>query len=145
MDFVDADGRVLMAFEAEEQSAAEGWPRSFMFYQPDLERALRARVAELPAATVHLGHEVLTIAEQPDHVEVTVRDLRDGAFRDPKSYFHRYASLSDSEARATALRIWETINLVNLRENLLPTRPRADLVLRKGADHFVRSVFLRKL
>jgi type I pantothenate kinase len=71
--------------------------------------------------------------------------LRDGAFRDPKSYFHRYASLSDTEARATAKRIWETINLVNLRENLLPTRPRADLVLRKGADHLVRSVFLRKL
>jgi type I pantothenate kinase len=71
--------------------------------------------------------------------------LRDGAFRDPKSYFHRYASLSDNEARATAKRIWETINLVNLRENVLPTRPRADLVLRKGADHLVRSVFLRKL
>jgi type I pantothenate kinase len=71
--------------------------------------------------------------------------LRDGAFRNPKSYFHRYASLTDGEARETANRIWETINLVNLRENLLPTRPRADLVLRKGADHFVRSVFLRKL
>lgn len=71
--------------------------------------------------------------------------LRDGAFRDPKSYFHRYASLSDREARDTANRIWETINLVNLRENVLPTRPRADLVLRKGGDHFIRSVFLRKL
>ncbi|MBC8037919.1 MAG: type I pantothenate kinase [Rhizobiales bacterium] len=71
--------------------------------------------------------------------------LRDGAFRDPKSYFHRYASLSDRETREVAARIWETINLVNLRENLLPTRPRADLVLRKGTDHFVRSVFLRKL
>lgn len=71
--------------------------------------------------------------------------LRDGAFRNPKSYFHRYASLTDKEARATALRIWETINLVNLRENVLPTRPRADLVLRKGADHFIRSVFLRRL
>ena len=44
----------------------------------------------------------------------------------------------------TATRIWETINLVNLRENVLPTRPRADLVLRKGADHFIRSVFLRR-
>jgi type I pantothenate kinase len=71
--------------------------------------------------------------------------LRDGAFRDPKSYFHRYAKLADREARETATRLWETINLVNLRENLLPTRPRADLVLRKGANHFVRSVFLRKL
>ncbi len=71
--------------------------------------------------------------------------LRDGAFRNPLSYFHRYAALSDREAHDTAARIWQTINLVNLRENLLPTRPRADLVLRKGADHFVRSVFLRKL
>jgi type I pantothenate kinase len=71
--------------------------------------------------------------------------LRDGAFRNPKSYFHRYSSLSDEGAKATAKRIWETINLVNLRENVLPTRPRADLVLRKGADHLVHSVFLRKL
>jgi len=73
------------------------------------------------------------------------RSLRDGTFRNPGSYFHRYASLSDTDARETAARIWETINYVNLRENVLPTRPRADLVLRKGTDHFVRSVFLRKL
>ena len=71
--------------------------------------------------------------------------LRDSAFRNPKSYFHRYSTLTDKEARETATRIWETINFVNLRENVLPTRPRADLVLRKGADHFIRSVFLRKL
>lgn len=71
--------------------------------------------------------------------------LRNGAFKDPRSYFHRYASLTDEEAEATASRIWTGINLVNLRENILPTRPRADLVLRKGADHRVRSVFLRKL
>jgi type I pantothenate kinase len=71
--------------------------------------------------------------------------LRDGAFRDPQSYFHRYAAFSDEEARTTALRIWDTINLVNLRDNIVPTRPRADLVLRKGNDHLVRSVFLRKL
>jgi type I pantothenate kinase len=71
--------------------------------------------------------------------------LRNGAFKDPRSYFHRYASLSDQETVATGTRIWNTINLVNLRENILPTRPRADLVMRKGADHRVRSVFLRKL
>jgi type I pantothenate kinase len=71
--------------------------------------------------------------------------LRSGAFKDPKSYFHRYAGLSDAQAEETATRIWNTINLINLRENILPTRPRADLVLRKGADHKVRSVFLRKL
>ncbi|MEO6607179.1 MAG: type I pantothenate kinase [Aestuariivirga sp.] len=71
--------------------------------------------------------------------------LRSGAFADPKSYFHRYAAIDDATARATASRIWETINLVNLRENVLPTRPRADLVLRKGTDHMVRTVYLRKL
>jgi type I pantothenate kinase len=71
--------------------------------------------------------------------------LRSGAFQDPKSYFHRYAKLNDDEATAMATRIWNSINLVNLRENILPTRPRADLVLRKGSDHKVRSVFLRKL
>jgi type I pantothenate kinase len=71
--------------------------------------------------------------------------LKNGAFQDPKSYFHRYAALTDSEATETATRIWNSINLVNLRENILPTRPRADLVLRKGSDHKIRSVFLRKL
>lgn len=71
--------------------------------------------------------------------------LRETAFKDPKSYFHRYATLSDIETRQTANRIWETINLVNLRENVLPTRQRADLIMRKGADHSVHSVWLRKL
>jgi type I pantothenate kinase len=71
--------------------------------------------------------------------------LRSGAFTNPKSYFHRYASTPVKEAIATATRIWETINLVNLKENILPTRPRADLVLRKGPDHMVRSVFLRRI
>lgn len=76
MDFVDAEDRVLMSFEAEDHEVAEGWPRSFMFYQPDVERALRARVAELPSATVHLEHEVLSVVDRGRHVEVTVRDLR---------------------------------------------------------------------
>ncbi|MFO0994337.1 MAG: type I pantothenate kinase [Hyphomicrobiales bacterium] len=71
--------------------------------------------------------------------------LRDTAFKNPKSYFHRYSDLSDKEARTIANRIWETINLVNLRENVLPTRQRADLILRKGHDHVIRGVWLRKL
>ncbi len=71
--------------------------------------------------------------------------LRRTAFRDPASYFHRYASLDDREARETAISIWETINGVNLRENILPTRHRARLVLEKGEDHSVRRVRLRKL
>jgi type I pantothenate kinase len=71
--------------------------------------------------------------------------LRQTAFRDPASYFHRYASLSEEKARETGLSIWRKINLVNLRENILPTRQRADLILRKGADHAVETVALRKL
>ena len=71
--------------------------------------------------------------------------LRETAFQDPRSYFHRYSTLSDSETRQTANRIWETINLLNLRENVLPTRQRADLILHKGADHIINAVDLRKI
>jgi type I pantothenate kinase len=73
------------------------------------------------------------------------RTLRSTAFRDPRSYFNRYASLSDAEADATAHDIWERINGVNLTRNVLPTRSRADLILRKGSDHSVELVHLRKL
>jgi type I pantothenate kinase len=71
--------------------------------------------------------------------------LRDTVFQDPSSYFHRYAGLTSEEAIATARRIWETINLVNLRQNVRPTRERAHLVLEKGRDHAVRRVRLRKV
>jgi type I pantothenate kinase len=71
--------------------------------------------------------------------------LRGTAFRDPKSYFHRYSGLSDEEAVATATGIWDRINLVNLHENILPTRQRSDLILNKRADHMVEQVALRKL
>jgi type I pantothenate kinase len=73
------------------------------------------------------------------------RRLQTGAFSSPRSYFHRYASLGPEEARATARTIWHEINEPNLRENILPTRSRAKLVLRKAADHTVRSVLLRKI
>ncbi len=71
--------------------------------------------------------------------------LRGTAFANPKSYFHRYSRLSDSEASATATSIWSRINLVNLHENILPTRQRADLILKKGASHLVEDVALRRL
>ena len=71
--------------------------------------------------------------------------LRETVFRDPSSYFHRYAGLSVEEARETARQIWRSINLVNLRENVLPTRERAHLILEKGRDHAIRKVKLRKL
>jgi type I pantothenate kinase len=71
--------------------------------------------------------------------------LRETAFADPQSYFHRYAGLTDDQARATATAIWERINEPNLVENVLPTRARATLVLTKGADHAVTRIRLRKI
>jgi type I pantothenate kinase len=72
-------------------------------------------------------------------------NLKDTRFRDPRSYFHNFAELSDAEAKAVAEGLWARINLVNLHENILPTRPRADLILSKDADHRVKRVALRKL
>jgi type I pantothenate kinase len=71
--------------------------------------------------------------------------LRETAFKDPLSYFHRYSQLTQEEATATALAIWRRTNLPNLVENILPTRQRADLILRKAGDHEVAEVSLRRL
>jgi type I pantothenate kinase len=71
--------------------------------------------------------------------------LRETAFRDPHSYFSKYAGLSHDEAVTEAGRIWDTINGPNLSQNIQPTRSRATLVLRKDRDHSVRYVRLRKL
>jgi type I pantothenate kinase len=71
--------------------------------------------------------------------------LRQTAFRDPAAYFHRYAGLTDEDARAEALRIWTTINEKNLNENILPTRQRARLILRKCPDHRIDTVSLRRI
>ena len=71
--------------------------------------------------------------------------LRETAFRDPHSYFAKYAALSEGEAVEMATGLWDTINGPNLRQNVLPTRSRATLVLRKDRDHSVRYVRLKKL
>ena len=61
--------------------------------------------------------------------------MRAGAFANPASHFHHYSTLTDEQAVFAARDIWRSINLPNLIENILPTRPRATLVLRKDADH----------
>ncbi|MBS7705847.1 type I pantothenate kinase [Chelatococcus asaccharovorans] len=71
--------------------------------------------------------------------------LRETAFRDPKSYFAKYAVVSMEEALATAESLWAGINLPNLRENILPTRRRASLILKKGDSHRIEEVALRRL
>lgn len=71
--------------------------------------------------------------------------LQETVFRNPSSYFHRYADLTSEDAVETARTLWQTINLPNLRHNVLPTRERAHLILEKGRDHAVRRVRLRRL
>jgi type I pantothenate kinase len=71
--------------------------------------------------------------------------LRQTAFRDPLSFFRKYAELAEAQAIATADELWNRINLVNLRENIVPTRQRASLILRKGPSHCIEQVALRRL
>lgn len=71
--------------------------------------------------------------------------LQSTAFQDPSSFFHQYSELPRSDAESIAHTLWESINLVNLHENILPTRLRADVVLHKGSDHSVDWVALRRL
>jgi type I pantothenate kinase len=86
---------------------------------------------------------------EPDHIEQWYIDrflaLRDGAFTNPSSFFKVFADIDDEEAVRLARGYWNGINLPNLLENVLPTRHRASLVLRKSADHTVERVLLRKL
>lgn len=70
--------------------------------------------------------------------------LQQTAFQNPQSYFYRYRELPREEAEQTALKIWREINLPNLRQNIQPTRQRADLILRKHSDHLIQSVWLRQ-
>ncbi len=102
----------------------------------------------VPVVSDFFDFSVYIDAEEPVLREWYVRRflaLRDTAFHNPKSYFHRYAVLSDEEATATAIAIWERTNLANLEDNILPTRPRATLILKKRADHLVETVALRRL
>jgi type I pantothenate kinase len=71
--------------------------------------------------------------------------LRETAFRDPTSFFRKFSEMSEEEAGAFGRKVWETINLPNLLENVLPTRGRADLILKKGKDHRVEEVKLKRL
>jgi type I pantothenate kinase len=84
----------------------------------------------------------------PEDIEAWYVDrfmtLRATAFQDPKAYFHRFAQMSEAEAEEEGRRIWKEINLLNLQENIHPTRERATLILHKSFDHSVREVWLRR-
>jgi type I pantothenate kinase len=102
----------------------------------------RLAVSDLFDFTVYVDARTADIERW--YVERFLR-LQRGAFADPDSYFHRYADLTEDEAIARARSIWAEINGPNLEQNILPTRARASLVLRKSAEHAVSTVLLRKL
>ncbi|HEX4401649.1 MAG TPA: type I pantothenate kinase [Galbitalea sp.] len=102
----------------------------------------RLAVSDLFDFTVYVDARTSDIANW--YVERFL-SLQRSAFANPKSYFHRYATLSESDATSQARAIWAAINEPNLVQNVLPTRARASLVLRKGGNHAVTSVLLRKI
>ncbi|WP_291378844.1 type I pantothenate kinase [Demequina sp.] len=108
------------------------------------------RTKESPALAVsdYFDASIYVDADEP-HVRQWYIDrflsLRDTAFARPDSYFQGYAQLTDQEATDRASHIWDTINAPNLKRNIEPTRSRATIILRKGRDHAVQSVHMRKL
>ena len=102
----------------------------------------RLAVSDLFDFTIYVDARTADIATW---YEERFLSLQRGAFSNPDSYFHRYSTLSEDEARARARTIWKNINEPNLLENILPTRARASLVLGKDARHAVDSVLLRKI
>lgn len=84
-------------------------------------------------------------ADLRDWFMVRFRALRESAFTDPKSFFRRLAEMPAEQADGFALEAWDSINLPNLRENILPTRSRADLILKKGSNHGITEVALRRV
>ena len=102
----------------------------------------RLAVSDLFDFTIYVDARTSDIATW---YEERFLSLQRGAFANPRSYFHRFATLSEDEARTRARGIWTSINEPNLVQNILPTKARASLVLRKNADHAVDSVLLRKI
>ena len=103
-----------------------------------------------PARTTRPRHRSCRAVDaDTDHVEQWFLDrfltLKHSAFNNPTSFFNNFAHLSDEEASTMALGFWNSINLPNLPENVLPTKHRATLVLQKAADHAVERVLLRKV
>jgi type I pantothenate kinase len=102
----------------------------------------RLAVSDLFDFTIYVDARTSDIARW---YEERFLKLQRGAFANPRSYFHRYASLTEPEARQRAREIWHSINEPNLLQNIRPTRSRASLVLRKSADHTVSNVLIRKV
>ncbi|MGV3710760.1 MAG: type I pantothenate kinase [Gemmatimonas sp.] len=124
--------------------------------RPDVVVIEGLNILQMPNAGTELGSAVSDFLDFSIYVDADTSTiqrwyedrflkLRSTAFANPDSYFHRYAHLDDEGAITTARNLWKTINEPNLVENILNTRQRADLIIRKGADHAVESILLRRL
>jgi type I pantothenate kinase len=124
--------------------------------RPDVIVIEGLNILQMPTAGSELGSAVsdfldfsIYVDAETDVIQKWYEDrfltLRKTAFANPASYFHRYAGLDDAGARETARMLWKTINEPNLVQNILNTRQRADLIIRKGDDHAVESILLRRL
>jgi type I pantothenate kinase len=109
---------------------------------------LQASTGAALLASDFFDFSVYIDADEP-HIEgwfvERFRTLQRTAFQTPDSYFHRYKDLPEDEAVAFARQVWRDINLANLKSNILPTRERARIVLRKGDDHKVEEIWLRRV
>lgn len=96
----------------------------------------------------YFDYSIYVDAEEQDLIKWYINrfeSLRATSFQNPASYFHRYANMGKEESITMATNIWNTINRPNLHENIVPTRYRADLILKKGSHHFVKQIKVRKI
>ncbi|MCU1429344.1 MAG: coaA [Actinomycetia bacterium] len=126
--------------------------------QPDIVILEGLNVLQAPTTRAGIGEQLVVsdffdfsiyVDAEEQHLQAWYVDrflsLRETAFQDQRSFFHHFTAYSEEDCRVIAKSIWEEINGVNLRENILPTRGRANLVLEKNADHGISRVRLRKL
>lgn len=148
-DRVSAPAYSHLAYDIVPQATVE-------FDRPDVVVIEGLNILQMPTAGTELGSAVSDFLDFSIYVDAETGiiqkwyeerflTLRSTAFANPESYFHRYAHLDDAGARETARTLWKTINEPNLVENILGTRQRADLIIRKGDDHAVESILLRRL
>lgn len=96
----------------------------------------------------YFDYSIYVDADEQDLIKWYINrfeSLRATSFQNPASYFHRYADMGKEESITMATSIWNTINRPNLHENIVPTRYRADLILKKGSHHFVKQIKVRKI
>lgn len=124
-----------------------------MIRQPDILIFEGLNVLQVPRGAGVVASDFIDFSVYIDADEADIEQwyierflfLQQTALQEPRSYFHRYKDLPREDAKQFAAKVWREINLVNLRENIQPTRQRADLILHKGPDHMIREIKLRQI